>query len=176
MLKISGPEDKSIYSGKEVDETYLAETEAVNNGASASLRKEYEQAVSNDPKLQKLTKDILIAEGEKVFKANCSMCHQMQGEGIPSVFPPLAKSDYLANLSSKTDRAELIQLLKLGKSGKITVNGNEFNGQMPPVANLSEQDLASLLTYITNSWGNKAKPFSIEEVKTGLAAASQGAK
>lgn len=176
MLKISGPEDKSIYSGKEIDETYLAETEAVNNGTSATLRKEYEQAVKNDPKLQKLTKDILMAEGEKVYKANCSMCHQMQGEGMPSVFPPLAKSDYLANLAGKADRSELIQLPKLGKRGKITVNGADFNGEMPPIANLSDQDVASLLTYITNSWGNKAKLFSVDEVKTGLAAASQGAK
>lgn len=174
MLKVEGQEDKSIYSGKEVDESYLAETEASNTSEAANLRKEYENAVKSDPKLQKLSKEILIAEGEKVYKANCSMCHQMQGEGIPAVFPPLAKSDYLSALAAKEDRTELIQLPRHGKSGKITVNGVEYNGQMPPLSNLMAPDVASVLTYVTNSWGNKAKPFSVDEVTAGLAAATTG--
>ncbi len=169
MLKVVGAEAKEVYSGKEVDEVYLAETAAVQTNASA-LQKELAKVIESDPKIQKLTKAIAIAEGEKLFKSTCSMCHQLNGEGVPAVFPPLAKSDYLKNLSTKDDRSELIKLVIKGLSGKILVNGAEYAGQMPAFSNLSVRDVASVLSYVTNSWGNSSRPFTEEEVKAALSA------
>ena len=175
MMKVSGDENKLIYSGKEVDETYLGDSASSGEDAS-KLKKEYEQAVQTDPKLQKLSKEILMAEGAKLFSGNCSMCHQMNGEGVPGVFPPLAKSDYLAARSEKLPRDELIGIAINGLQGKISVNGTDYNGVMPQIAHLQDPEIAALLTYITNSWGNKAKPFAADEVKAARAALDQGNK
>lgn len=162
MLKVSGDENKTIYSGKEVDEIYLGDS-ASSSSEVKKLRQEFSTAVKSDPKLQRLTKELLIAEGKKVYSASCFMCHQLAGEGIPSVFPPLAKSDYLTKLATEK-REDLVAILHQGKSGKIVVNGIEYNGVMPPLASMSDQEVAAVLTFVTNSWGNSAKPFSVEEV------------
>lgn len=103
-------------------------------------------------------------DGRTLFTANCAMCHQGEGQGIPNVFPPLAKSDYMAELSSK-NRKELVSTVLNGKTGKIVVNGVEYNGVMTPVAGLDDEALSALLTYVTNAWGNKAVPFTAAEVK-----------
>lgn len=164
MMKVSGTEDKSIYSGKEVDDVYLGGSTDSGTEEVKKLRSEYEQALQKDPKLTKLTKDILMAEGKKVFTANCFMCHGANGEGIPSVFPPLAKSDYLQKLANAGNREALIGIPLNGLSGKITVNGSDYNGVMPALSALSGQDVAAVLTYVSNSWGNSAKAISVEEV------------
>ena len=135
------------------------------------LKSEYELAIESDPKLQKLSKNILVEEGQKVFANNCSMCHQLTGEGIAAVFPPLAKSDFLMKIAKSDARDELIAIAVNGKSGKVTVNGTEYNSVMPPMGTLSDPDIAAVLTYVTSSWGNSgAKPFSLEEVRRGRAA------
>lgn len=167
MLKVSGPENKEIYSGKEVDAVYLGE-QASENSELKTLRAEYEKALTQDPKLQKLGKDILVAQGSKVYASNCLMCHQVNGEGVAQVFPPLAKSDYLAKLATD-ERVSLIGIVKNGKTGKIVVNGTEYNSVMPPLANLSDEEIAAVATYITNSWGNKANAFSVKEVQLAIA-------
>lgn len=170
MLKVSGGEDKSIYSGKEIDETYIGEVVKENAGDVEKLQAEYDTAVAGNPKLQKLSKEILVAEGKNVFNANCSMCHQATGEGVAGVFPPLAKSDYLARLSQAKQRDALIGIPVTGLTGKITVNGTDYNGVMPALTTLKDPDVAAVLTYITNSWGNTAEPFSPEEIKAARAA------
>ncbi len=167
MLKIVGAEDKAIYSGKEVDAVYLGE-QASNQSDLSKLREEYQKAIAQDPKLQKLGKDILIGQGSKVYANNCLMCHQLKGEGVPQVFPPLAKSDFMMKLA-ENDRKALVRIIKYGKTGKITVNGVEYNAAMPPLTNLSEEEIASVLTYITNSWDNTAYAFSVAEVKKHMA-------
>ena len=168
LLKIDGPEDKSIYSGKEVDETYLgAQADvAASSGEEKKLRKDYDEAVKDNPQLQKLSKEILMAQGKKVYSNNCLMCHQTNGEGIAAVFPPLANSDYMQKLAAAKDRSGLIRIPIHGMTGKITVNGKEYNSVMPALSGLANEDIASVLTYITNSWGNTAKPFSLAEVQT----------
>lgn len=170
MLKVSGKEDKAVYSGQEIDTVYLGSVASASNAESKKLRKEYETAVKEDPKLRKLTKDILISDGKTVYTNNCFMCHGANGEGVPSVFPPLAKADYLTKRAAEKDRNLLISIPLNGLSGKVTVNGTEYNGVMPALSTLSEQDVAAVLTYITNSWGNSAKEFSVEEVRAAKAA------
>jgi len=170
MLKIAGEENKNIYSGKEVDEVYLGDVGLTNE--AGKLREELDKTLKANPQVQKLTKDILIAEGKKTYASNCSMCHQLTGEGIPGVFPPLAKSDYMEKLATD-GREALVRIPHAGLSGKITVNGKEYNGAMPAIANISDQELAEVITYVTNSWGNQAKAFSVEEVNAARTSADQ---
>lgn len=166
MMKVSGEENKEIYSGKEVDETYLGEQgSSTTQGEIGKLKQEYETALKESPKLQKLSKEILVAEGKKIFAANCLMCHQGNGEGVQNVFPPLAKSDYLMKLAGQPNRQQLISIPTQGLAGKITVNGADYTSVMPGLSNLGDQNVAAVLTYITNSWGNNAQPFSLEEVR-----------
>ncbi len=83
-----------------------------------------------------------------------------KGEGIPSTFPPLAKSDYLMK-----DQKRAIRTVLHGLSGEITVNGDTYNMAMPGYDSLSDQEVADVLNYIQNSWGNKAKPVTPAQVK-----------
>jgi nitrite reductase (NO-forming) len=93
------------------------------------------------------------------------MCHQAEGQGVAGAFPPLARSDYLKNISAN-NRGELVSFPLRGRTGKITVNGLEYNGVMTPVAGLSDVQLAAVLSNVSNAWGNSARPFTAEEVKT----------
>lgn len=87
--------------------------------------------------------------GESVYASNCAACHQPNGTGIPNAFPPLAKSDYL-----NADPNRAIDAIHNGLSGKITVNGKEYNSVMPAV-DLDNEKIANVVTYIMKSWGNK---------------------
>ena len=93
------------------------------------------------------------------------MCHQPNGQGLPGVFPPLAKSDFLKKITDRKDRREWVEIILKGKQGKVTVNGKEFNGIMTPVAGLSDEDLATVMNFVANTWSNKARPFTAAEVK-----------
>lgn len=98
--------------------------------------------------------------GQGVYKRTCFACHQADGKGLPSAFPPLAGSDYL--LADKFRAAR--QVIK-GSTGKITVNGTEFNGVMPPQP-LNDSDIANVLTYVYHSFGNSGPDVSPAEVKS----------
>ncbi len=166
MLKVDGEQDKTVYSGKELDEIYLGDESVATQIKAQSERKDQKS---------KLTRvESKKNNGASLFAKNCAMCHQAQGQGIPGVFPPLAKSDYLMKLAKGEDRSELVKIVLQGKTGKITVNGQEYNGVMTPVAGLNDGDLASVLTYVTNTWGNQGKAFTASEVekyRKGLGAA-----
>jgi nitrite reductase (NO-forming) len=148
QLKVSGEENKSVYSGKIRDEVYLPEGTAI---------KVTEMPGRAAPAAR--TKEERVARGEQVFNANCRACHQSAGEGIAAAFPPLAKSDFL-----NADKIRAIETVTLGKQGKLVVNGQEFNGVMPAWT-LSDEDIANVLTFIYNSWGNSGKEVSPDEVK-----------
>ena len=99
-----------------------------------------------------------MARGEALYMKNCAMCHQTTGGGTPDVFPPLAESDFL-----KDHPERVIKALVEGLSGKITVNGHEYNGVMPPVL-LNDAEVADVLTFVYGSWGNDGRTISPEEV------------
>jgi len=103
--------------------------------------------------------DDLMAKGEAVFLANCSACHQPTGVGLAGAFPPLAGSDFL-----KRDRKQVMSAALFGLSGPITVNGVEYNGVMPSLGHLPDEDLAAALTYVLGSWGNDGAAVSVGEV------------
>ena len=151
QMKVEGTESqdtKDIYSGKTSDEIYLPE--------GGNIQKIEGSA---PPKLIATSRKQRVEFGQNVFKQNCIACHQATGEGIPAAFPPLAKSDYL-----NADKKRAIGVVVDGLTGKLTVNGKEFNGVMP-AWQLPEEDIANVLTYIYDSWGNSGKEVTPQEVK-----------
>jgi nitrite reductase (NO-forming) len=148
MLKITGDEDKVIYSGKVSDEVYMPE------GAGIRVTEQTTQLVPTAK-----SKDERVTRGKAIYAANCMACHQANGEGVPHAFPPLAKSDYL-----NANKVRAIKAVTGGLQGKLIVNGQEFNGVMP-AWNLGDEDIANVMTYIYNSWGNSRKDVTPAEVK-----------
>jgi len=125
----------------------------------ASLEAQVKEAIKTDPKIAGLSKELLMEKGKRVFMQTCFACHQSEGQGLPAVFPPLAKSDYLM-----ADKERSIRAVVKGLSGPVVVNGQPFNGVMPPVM-LTDEQVAHVLTYVRNSWGNSGDIVSIDEVK-----------
>ncbi len=101
------------------------------------------------------------SDGAKVYQTNCSSCHQATGAGVPGTFPPLAGNPVVTG-----DPKTVIHIVKYGLSGKINVKGTTYNGQMPAWGTqLSNADIANVVTYIRTSWGNKAAPVTVDQVK-----------
>jgi len=104
-------------------------------------------------------KDELMAKGEGVYLANCAACHQPTGLGLAGAFPPLAGSDFL-----KGDRKAVMSAALFGLSGPVTVNGVEYNGVMPSMGHLPDEDLAAALSYVFGAWGNDGAAVNVAEV------------
>lgn len=98
-----------------------------------------------------------IKRGSDIYTDFCINCHLPDGEGVENVYPPLAKSDYLMN-----NRLKSIRGIKYGQDGEIVVNGKTYNGYMAPLG-LSDAEVADVMNYITNSWGNKNDKIVTEE-------------
>ena len=105
------------------------------------------------------SKDEKIALGKRLFTA-CAACHQPTGKGLPNVFPPLAGSDFL-----NADKNRAIKIIIYGKQGEVVVNGVKYSNSMPPFP-LSDQDIANVLTFVYNSFGNSGLEVTPEEVKS----------
>jgi nitrite reductase (NO-forming) len=150
MLKVEGPGFKDVYSGKEIDSVYLAD-KAASAGVVAAATESAQKGV--------LSLEQQVKAGETLFAGTCSVCHQSTGEGLPGIFPPLAKSDYLAK-----DKRHAIEIVLNGLSGPVTVNGKAFNSVMPPMSQLNDDEVANILTYVHNSWGNPGGKVTAEEV------------
>ncbi len=102
-----------------------------------------------------------LAAGQKVYEAQCQACHQPNGLGMTGVFPPLARSDYLL-----ADKRRAIAIVLHGKQGPITVNKQQYDAVMPPMgAAMSDQEIADVMTYVLNSWGNKGGVVAAAEVE-----------
>jgi glucose/arabinose dehydrogenase/mono/diheme cytochrome c family protein len=89
-----------------------------------------------------------MTRGQSLYFANCSMCHGATGDGVKNSFPPLARSDWLA-----ANRTGAIRAVVNGLREEITVNGEVYRGQMPPII-LDDAQAADVLTFVVNSWGN----------------------
>jgi nitrite reductase (NO-forming) len=151
ILKVEGPENKAIYSGKEVDEVYLGDR-ALPNLAAVT-------AAAQAAKSGALTTEEQIKAGQALFAGTCSTCHQPNGAGLPGVFPPLAKSDWLA---ANPKRA--IDVVLGGLSGPVKVNGGDYNSVMPPMNQLTDDEVANILTYVMGSWDNSGGKITKAEV------------
>ena len=89
-----------------------------------------------------------MERGKLVYDDLCITCHMADGKGAPGVFPPLAQSDYLKN-----KQKESIIGIKKGMKGEMVVNGITYNSLMTPLG-LSDEEVADVMNYINNSWGN----------------------
>ena len=135
-----------VYSGKTSDEIYRPE-----GGAILDLPDQTELRVATSRRER-------IQFGREVYNQVCASCHQPEGQGIAGVFPPLADSDYL---NANVGRA--IKAVVAGLSGEIEVNGVEYNGVMPAM-NLSDEEVANVMTFIYNAWDNKKTTVLPEDV------------
>ncbi len=125
------------------------------------------KAESSNESASQLTRDDIRlkqykVEGEKLYTAYCANCHQRDGKGLASLYPPLAGSDYLL-----ADLPRAACIIKNGLMGEIIVNGDTYNQMMPgnPITNL---EIAEILSYVTNSWGNEAGLTSVKDVEKWL--------
>ncbi|MFM9887456.1 MAG: copper-containing nitrite reductase [Burkholderiales bacterium] len=150
IMKVEGAENPAIYSGKEIDEVYLGDRVADLASVGTAAR----AAAAGT-----LTKDAQIKAGAALYNGTCSVCHQGNGQGLPGVFPPLAKADFLLGDSART-----IDVVLNGLSGRIKVNGTEYNSVMPPMNQLNDDEISNILTFVNSSWGNSGKAFSQAEV------------
>jgi len=101
-----------------------------------------------------------VKKGEELYTANCASCHQATGEGMTGTFPPLAGSEF-TNGPAK----DHITIVLKGKSGPITVKGQQYNGAMPPFAQLTDAEIADIVSYERTAWGNKGGMVSADDVK-----------
>ncbi|WP_400078109.1 c-type cytochrome [Winogradskyella sp. R77965] len=123
------------------------EEKAINYPKKTSLKQ-------TDPKLKES-----INRGELVYNDLCITCHMANGKGAPKAFPPLANSDYL-----RDNQVASIKGIKNGMSGEIIVNGETYNSVMAPLG-LSDDEVADVMNYINNSWGNNyGKMITSQEV------------
>ena len=150
MLKVSGDENKKIYSGKLHEGIYQPE------GGAIQAIPQKEQATT---KVIQKTLSERIASGKQKYMETCFACHQSEGQGVANVFPPLAKSDFL-----NADKKRAIRTIINGLSGEITVNGNVYNSVMPSQA-LSDEEVSEILTYVYSTWGNNKTVVSPSDVK-----------
>jgi nitrite reductase (NO-forming) len=151
ILKAEGPENKAIYSGKEVDAMYIGDRAQPNLAAVA--------VAATAQKTGALTTEDQVKAGQALFAGTCSTCHQGNGQGMEGVFPPLAKSSVLAATPKR-----IVDIMLHGLNGPITVNGKDFNSTMPPMTQLTDDEVANIGTYVLNSWGNPGGRISKEEV------------
>ena len=160
MLKVEGPANLLVYSGKEVDATYLGNSAFPGaQGKVAALEAQMKKAIAGDPKIAAMGKEIIMEKGKRIYSQTCFACHQAEGQGMPGVFPPLAKSDYLM-----ADKARAIRGVIKGQTGEMIVNARKYNGVMPPVL-LNDEQIAQVVTFVMNSWGNSGDIVTVDEVQ-----------
>jgi mono/diheme cytochrome c family protein len=102
-----------------------------------------------------------IEAGKQVYARVCFACHQPTGLGLPGAFPPLAGS----SIVTEADPKKIIRIVLHGLQGPIEVKGVKYNSVMPPHGpQLKDQEIADVLTYVRNTWENKAAPVSADVV------------
>ncbi len=122
-----------------------------NSVASVSTKEKKDIKAESDD--QDTLKSESIARGKIVYQDMCITCHLPNGKGVPKAFPPVADSDFLRNKQNESIRG-----VKKGMSGKIVVNGITYNSVMSPLG-LSNKEVADVMNYINNSWGNDIDNF-----------------
>ena len=151
MLKVEGKENPKVHSGTIQEGIYLPEGGTIQRMPKIANGKEVEQNKTLAEQME---------AGKNIYANTCVACHQAQGQGIPDAFPPVAKSDYL---NADVNRA--INAVLKGLTGEITVNGKKYNSVMTS-QNLTDGEVADVLTYVYNNWGNNKTKVTPAMVKT----------
>ena len=102
----------------------------------------------------------VMERGKTVYTKECLTCHQQDGLGVQRMNPPLAKTEWVLGPKDR-----LIKIVVNGLTEPIEIDGDTFHNPMPPHSHLTDQQVADVLTYVRNSFGNKASAVTIREVK-----------
>lgn len=149
-LVVTGDDNRTVFTGEIMEGIYLPEGAIIQEQVG-------EGKVVEPPVIR--TKQERIDLGKNLYSRSCIACHQAEGTGIANAFPPLAKSDFL-----NADENRAIDIVLRGLTGEITVNGQKYNSNMPAQV-LNDDQVASVLTYVYNSWGNKGSLITPEMVE-----------
>ncbi len=115
---------------------------------------------SSNEKSDTTISPLAMERGLKVYKTHCFACHQMSGNGIKNLYPPLASNETVSG-----DKTRLIEIVLNGMKGEVLINGEKYNQVMVPHNFLSDEQVADVLTFTRNSFGNKASAVKESEVK-----------
>lgn len=102
---------------------------------------------------------LYLVEGKKVYDQYCMVCHQVTGDGVQRLNPPLDGSEYVLG-----NKAALLDIIINGSNKGLTVKGETYANAMPPFSSLHDQEIADVASYIRNSFGNSATAIAVEEV------------
>ncbi len=101
-----------------------------------------------------------LVHGQKVYETVCTVCHQPDGGGVPGMNPPLIKTEWVLG-----DKSRLIGIVLKGLKDKIEIDGESYENIMPANDYLTDQEIADVLTFVRNNFGNKASGIKPAEVK-----------
>jgi len=101
-----------------------------------------------------------MARGKKVYTTYCLTCHQADGGGVPGLNPPLKKTSFVAG-----KKMTLIRIVLKGMDQRADIDGESYSNTMPPHKFLSNQQIADVLTFVRNSFNNKAPAITAADVK-----------
>ncbi len=149
-LVVAGDYNPTVFSGEIMEGIYLPEGSVIQEQVG-------EEKPIEVPTIR--TKEERIELGKNLYSRSCIACHQADGSGLANAFPPLAQSDYL-----NADENRAIGIVLRGMSGEITVNGQKYNSTMPAQV-LNDDEIASVLTFVYNSWGNKGVEITPDMVR-----------
>jgi nitrite reductase (NO-forming) len=150
QLRVEGRSNLMVFSGRTSESLY-------NPGTTLAKMADPDAFVA-DPG-RELGEEELMKLGSQVFGRICTQCHQSQGQGLLGTFPPLASSDYLM-----ADEKRAIDIVMNGLRGPIVVNGVTYTSEMPKPG-LTDVEVAAVLSYVRNSFGNKSDLTTLAEVK-----------
>jgi len=103
---------------------------------------------------------ITLARGKIVYTNICLACHMADGNGVPTMNPPIVKTEYVLG-----DKTRLIKIVLNGFKEDVQINGQSFSNNMSPHKDLTDRQIADVLTYVRKSFGNKASSVSALQVK-----------
>lgn len=101
-----------------------------------------------------------IARGKQVYNKVCLSCHMIDGGGVPNINPPLAQSSYVVG-----DKKRIIAIVLNGMTDRIAIDDEYYSNNMAPHSDLTDEEIADVLTYVRNSFGNKTSAVTVAEVK-----------
>ena len=100
-----------------------------------------------------------LAEGKKLYEANCANCHQLDGSGLARLYPPLKNSDYIL-----PNKAKVICGMRYGQKGELMVNGILFNQEMPSNVNITDLEIAEIATYVFTEFADSVQRITLNEI------------
>lgn len=102
-------------------------------------------------------------QGEGLYLMHCGNCHQADGSGLGRLIPPLSKNATLSN-----DRNQIMCVIKYGLEGSLKIDDLEYDGKMPGNAELTNLEIAEIMTFVGNSWGNSIGIVLSSDVEKGM--------